>query len=438
MTLPPPKVCDLIRKLFAQMGSSGKDAEVAREKLTQLLVEHGLSWNDLPAILAATAAPNTSHGMNGGAPASGMAVGPKVNVLDLVAVLIEDHVAMTDAECTTAALWVLHTWVFDRFPITPRLALLSPVRGCGKTTMMVLLELLVAEPYRTDNVTAAAIYHRLDRRPRTTLLVDEADNLGLFRNDVLRSVFNSGHRRGGGIDRLVGGQPRKFRVFAPLAVASIGSLPLPLLHRSAVINMQRSGKNGVKRLDESDPAFGAARDEIRKWAATCSLAPEPEMPGALRDRAADNWRVLLAIADDLGRGEAARAAAVALCGNRPDEDSGVTLLGDIRTVFQARGVDRITSLALIEALLGLEDNFWNEWSGPHDDQSPRKLTQNELSRLLRPFGIRPKTVWPARRRLGDKSGRGYFRSQFEQAWRAYCPSADTPAQPSKIIELCGP
>jgi hypothetical protein len=146
MTLPPPKVCDLIRKLFAQMGSSGKDAEVAREKLTQLLVEHGLSWNDLPAILAATAAPNTSHGMNGGAPASGMAVGPKVNVLDLVAVLIEDHVAMTDAECTTAALWVLHTWVFDRFPITPRLALLSPVRGCGKTTMMVLLELLVAEP----------------------------------------------------------------------------------------------------------------------------------------------------------------------------------------------------------------------------------------------------------------------------------------------------
>jgi hypothetical protein len=70
-------------------------------------------------------------------------------------------------------------------------------------------------------------------------------------------------------------------------------------------------------------------------------------------------------------------------------------------VFQARGVDRITSVALIEALLGLEDNFWNEWRGPHDDRPPRKLTQGELSRLLRPFGIGPKTIWPARRRLGD-------------------------------------
>ena len=125
----------------------------------------------------------------------------------------------------------------------------------------------------------------------------------------------------------------------------------------------------------------------------------------------------------------------ALCANRPDEDPGVVLLADIRTVFQARGVDRITSVALIEALLGLADNFRNEWRGPHDDRPPRKLMQGELSRLLRPFGIRPKTIWPTRRRLGDMSCRGYLRSQFETAWRAYCPSADTPTQPSKIISL---
>jgi hypothetical protein len=59
---------------------------------------------------AATAATDTSHD-NGGASASGAAVGPKVNVLDLVLALIEDHVAITDAERMTAALWVLHTWV---------------------------------------------------------------------------------------------------------------------------------------------------------------------------------------------------------------------------------------------------------------------------------------------------------------------------------------
>jgi hypothetical protein len=358
-------------------------------------------------------------------------------VLDLVLALIEEHLAITADERMAVALWLLHTWVFDRFSITPRLALLSPVRGCGKTTLLTVIELLVAEGNRTDSVTAAAIYYHLDSRPRTALLIDEADNLDLFRNNVLRSVFNSGHKRGGGVSRFVGGRSRRFPTFAPLAVAAIGMLPLPLLHRAVVINMQRSGKS-LKRLDESDPAFAAAREEIRKWAGTCSLAPDPEMPPALRDRAADNWRVLLAIADDLGHGEAARSAATTLCANRPDEDPGVALLADIRTAFQAPSVDRITSATLIEALLGLEDNFWNEWRGLQDDQSPRKLTQGDLSHLLRPFGIRPKTIWPAGRRLGDRSSRGYLRSQFDRAWRAYCPSADTPTRPSKIIQLAGP
>lgn len=38
-------------------------------------------------------------------------------------------------------LWILHGYVFDRFPITPRLALLSPIRACGKTTLLVLIDL---------------------------------------------------------------------------------------------------------------------------------------------------------------------------------------------------------------------------------------------------------------------------------------------------------
>jgi len=146
----------------------------------------------------------------------------------------------------------------------------------------------------------------------------------------------------------------------------------------------------------------------------------------LRNRAADNWRVLLAIADNLGHGEAARCAATKLASNRLDEDPGVVLLGDIRNLFQAWRVDRIASATLVEALLALDDSFWNEWRGPNDDRPPRKLTQGELARMLRPFEIWPRTIWSTQRRRGDNSRRGYLRSQFETAWRAYCPSADTP------------
>jgi Protein of unknown function (DUF3631) len=436
MTLPPPTVCRRIRQLHAMMGSpNAHEADVARARLNELLSRWGQSWNDLPAILAATDTVNTGCAASQSSTSGHSA--PTVNVLDLVLRLIELHVAVTSEECMGIALWVLHTYVFDRFAITPRLALLSPVRGCGKTTLLVLLELLTAQPYRSDNITAAAVYHRLARRPHTTLLIDEGDNLGLLRNSPLRAVFNSGHRRGGTISRFIGGWDTDFNVFSPLAVTAIGSLPLPLLHRSLVTHMQRHAPGGIQlqRLDEADTSFPAAREEIKKWAATCSLACDPEMPSSLYNRTADNWRPLLAIADNLGHGEAARAAAIALCSNRPDEDPGVVLLGDIRTVFLVRGIDRGTSEVLVEELLALGHGFWHDCRGPHDDRPPRKLTQGEMARLLRNFEIRPRTVWQKNRRPGDKSSRGYYRDQFEAAWRAYCPPADTPTQPNSIRHL---
>ena len=113
------------------------------------------------------------------------------------------------------ALWLLHTWVFGRFRITPRLALLSPVRGCGKTSFLNLLAQLILEGERCDDVTAASIYHQLVERPGTTLLIDEADNLNLFNNNVLRVVFNSGHDRDGNIRRFVKGRSQRFSTFAP-------------------------------------------------------------------------------------------------------------------------------------------------------------------------------------------------------------------------------
>ena len=300
--------------------------------------------------------------------------------------------------------------------------------------MLTLIELLVPEGNRTDSVSAAAIYHQLERWPRTVLLVDEADGLNLLRSHALRSVFNSGHRRGGGVSRFVGGWSRRYPTFAPLAIAAIGMLPLPLLHRSIVINMQRSAAQ-LRRLDEADAAFAWTRKAIRDWAAKVQLTTDPEMPSSLRNRAADNWRSLLSIADGFGYGETARAAATALSADRLDEDVGVQLLIDVRTIFQAGEIDRIGSAALVEQLIGLDEGQWGEWRGPNDDRPPCRLTQPQLAQLLRPFGINSRTIWPLRRRPGDKSIRGYVRSQFEQAWAAYCPPADTPTQSSKIIRL---
>ena len=88
--------------------------------------------------------------------------------------------------------------------------------------------------------------------------------------------------------------------------------------------------------------------------------------------------------------------------------------------------DRMASVDLIAALLDIEESGWSEYRGPHDDQTPRKLSQGEMARLLRPFGIKPKPIWPEGEARKGTSRRGYYRWQFESAWARYC--VDEPSQ----------
>src|SRR5262249_40309869 len=152
-----------IRDFFRMVGSpNANEATRFRERLVNLLAKHALSWNDIPDCIAAAdeddriRSARRAMAAQSSAPAAG---GPEVNVLELVLHLVERYIAITREERLAVALWILHTYVFDRFDITPRLALLSPVRGCGKTVLLILIELLAQDPDRADNVTAASIYY---------------------------------------------------------------------------------------------------------------------------------------------------------------------------------------------------------------------------------------------------------------------------------------
>ncbi len=433
MTIPPPSVCRRIRKLHAMLGSSNEgERNAAHKKLTNLLIEHSLSWNDIPELLAVAAEDAKSAGGMGAPPQTPPPDDTlkDVNPLDLLLVLIERHIAVSPEERMAIALWTLHVPVYDKFKVTPRLALMSPVRGCGKTTVLLLIEKLVVRPWRVDDLTPASLYRYLDHNPSACLLVDEADNADLLHSSALRKIFNSGHLRGGSVARVDRGRVRRFPTFAPLALGGIGMLPLPLMHRSVVINMQRAAEDAPIEPLEDGPEFAAARDLIRKWAMGPGqqLNSRPDVP--LKNRPADNWRVLLSVADSLGHGEAARTAAVALSKDRPDEDAGVVLLEDIRAVFLKLDIDRIASEDLVKELHAVSD-YWLDW---RDDRPGHKLSQGDVARLLRPFKIKSKSIWPAHRTPNSRSRKGYTRDQFEDAWRSYC-GAGTAAHSKRNIHL---
>jgi hypothetical protein len=359
----------------------------------------------------------------------------EINAADLVHRMVTKYVELTQQQAVAVTMWILHTHLLEHFSISPRLALISPVRGCGKTTLLDICERLAARGLRTDSITAAAISRLVDAE-QTTLLADEADNLDFAADKLLKAVLHGGHRRGARRIVVSQGQPTKLSIFAPMAFASIGMLTMPLMHRSVTIEMSRATRP-LARFDANDLEmvrdFTIVFREISQWAQGTTPTRDPPLPKMLRNRPADNWRVLIAVADSCSKewGGLARDAAVALTKTRPDEDPTIILLTDIRNIFDQQKVDRLSSHMLTEELIAIEDGLWNDWRGIRDDRQPRRLSQGELARLLAPFKIRPRTVWPRGSRASrGKSSRGYFREQFVEAWRTYC-SSDTPTHGGK-------
>jgi hypothetical protein len=299
----------------------------------------------------------------------------------------------------------------------------------------------VARPVKLDAVTTAALYRLLDAT-HPTMMIDEADNLGLALRDTgrLRAVLNSGHRQGGMLAITVKDHVRWFSVFSPLALAlpdMFGELPRTLNERCITISLERSdGGRKLKRFDavHPDPALNAAYLQILIWQREAKLNPDPEMPA--RNRWADNWRPLISIADALGWGERAREAMAIFIRESYDADIKISLLNAIRRVFDARGVDFLWTDPLLEALHGLDGAEWCEFRGVRGDQQPHKLKSSELALMLRDFKIKPRTIWQGPRTPGNRSRKGYRREQFEQVWRAYCEDG-TASQSSDVRSLRG-
>ena len=342
-------------------------------------------------------------------------------LLDDVVAALRRYVVLGAAEADAVAAWCIASHAFLSFQIFPRLLVTSPEKRCGKSTLLDAIERLIPRALATANITAAA-FSRIIEAYRPCLILDEADTFARD-NEDLRGVLNAGHKANGMVVRTVESgkafDVRAFSVFAPVVLAAIGHLPGTIEDRSLIIKLQRRRHDEVVeslRSDRPNELNELARKAAR-W--TADRAEEirnadPMMPPGLINRAADNWRPLLTVADLAGGHwpERARRAAVRLNGENEDDSRRIRLLEDIRTAFQTKNVDRIASIDLVAFLTELEGHPWAEIS------NGRSITKNGLARLLKVFAISPGTVWTAAR-----SAKGYKREQFEDAFSRYLPAA---------------
>jgi putative DNA primase/helicase len=333
--------------------------------------------------------------------------------------LLHRHIVLSPGAGWVIAVWCLHSFLLGITEHTPRLAVVSPERGCGKTTLLDLVGRLVYRPLLASNLSAAATY-RVIARHLPTLIVDEADTF-LRDNEELRGVLNAGHRYDGFVLRVVGEdmEPRRFSVFGPMAIALIGSLPGTLADRSITVRMRRAGTaDAVERI--ANPTHDAAATIVRKahrWAEDHRAAltgADPKIPDRMWNRVANNWRPLFAIAEAIGGQMPAKlieaAETLIAQGAMDPQTTGVMLLQDIRQVFKAkRDIDSLTSAELVRELHGIEERPWGAFG-----KAGKPITTNRLADVLRQFAVMSTNI-----RVGDQVLKGYLRNSFEDAWSRY-------------------
>jgi hypothetical protein len=338
---------------------------------------------------------------------------------------IRRYIVVSDEQAIIMAAWVLHTYAFDAAETTPYIHITAPEKACGKSRLMEALEALAATPVRSGGMTAAALVRTINTK-KPTIFLDEMDaQLGGNRDyaEAVRGILNEGFRKDGKFYKCnaTTHEIEEFNAYCPKCFAGIGHLPDTVASRSIRIEMRRKLPGETVepfRQKAVKEAALAVKTKLEAWkvrgAADLLCRIEPPPIANLSDRQNDIAEPLLCIAQLAGNGWLQKLKealqTVFKAASIEDGSIGVTLLADIRAVFEERKTDKIPSSVLADCLCEIEGRAWAEWS------HGTGMTANHLARQLRKYNIYPQTI-----RVENETPKGYRREHFDDVWFRYCP-----------------
>ncbi len=333
----------------------------------------------------------------------------------------------------TIALWIVHTYAYRLRDVSTYLGIESPAHRCGKTTLLALLNQLAHRTLTSANVSSPAFFHAIEEL-EPTLLIDEADTFLKGKHEI-KGILNAGYTRDTGyVMRVVPDRRRRresssssippstrlarYSCWCPKAIARIGSLPETLADRCIIIRMQRKTSNErcerLRKLNPADLKSKCLRFVLDH--STQIAAAEPAIPEDLNDRAADIWEPLFVLADLAGGHwpQTAREAALALSATALEAGPIASLLLDIFCLFTLSQQTSLFTRELLDALnVRAADRPWSL------SLRGGKVTDIWLSRQLRSFDIRPRSIW-----RGQACAKGYVEEDFHDTFRRYITKSD--------------
>jgi putative DNA primase/helicase len=325
---------------------------------------------------------------------------------------------MSDAEAIAVALWVLLTFLDAHVDVLPILAVTSPQKRCGKTTLLTILSQLTRRPLPASSISSAALYRCIEKFT-PCLLIDEADTF-LKDNVELKGLLNSGHTRQMAkvikinVDTM---EPEKYSTWAPKAIACIGKLSETLTDRAIEIRLQRrSHTEPVGKLRDANPeTFARLQSMAHRWAVDNGdrvKQARPAIPQVLNDRAGDNWHPLLAIAS-VAEFNGVDNVVLALNADQSEESVPLLLLASVRHVFAQEGADSIPTETILEKLNQDKESPWADWKNG--------MTSEKLGRILKSFGVKSE-----QRQKESERHRGYSLKALQSVFDRYLTPVPPP------------
>jgi len=347
----------------------------------------------------------------------------------------------SDHDYSALTLWVAYCYSITHFTFAPRLCFWSPEKRCGKSLALEVIANLLPNPLMTSSISSASLYRILDKDKTKVILIDESDtvfgrNGDKEKGEALRQLLNASFKVGNVVVRCEPPkfEPKEFAIFAPIALAGIGTSAIPetVADRAIMIEMRRMfpyEKILEFESDEIEEYFAPLKRGLEVFARVHEFKYakiKPELPReSLNPRARDVWKPLYKVAECGGEEwiKKVRSASIALSSGEsdPEEQSlKLRLLSDTRDIFFG---EQLSSRDLCQRLRELEESPW---------AYRENFNPSFVARLLKEYGIKPKPF------SGGKI-RGYTRKSFEDAWSRYLDPAETvtpvtPVTPAEIEE----
>ena len=342
-------------------------------------------------------------------------------------------------------LWVAHTFFFDVLTTTPRLSLLSPEYGCGKSRTLEILEKLCFRGEKLDYCTRSYLMRTVEivieeTGKSPTLLVDEIDSVFKNKSDesaeALRAFLNTGYRKSGsyGITEGEGKnrKPKKFPTFAPMAIAGKGEVvPESVKTRAIEIRLQKRLQS-QKIEDFLTSAVSLQCEELQEWLNqwadlhSTDLETENVLVESVNDREREMWLPLYAVAKLAGNEWEERFYQALSLHQKVKKTSDIPrereLLEDCLKVFADR--DSLKSELLIQGLKELPESDYSSMN------YGRGITSKYLAKMVRPYEIQPTQI-----RFGESTFKGYYKSEFLKAFGHYSQDSLPPATPETLETL---